>query len=1082
MTDAIAPVVRQVRFGLVLNGGVSLAIWMGGVTHELDAARSAHGGAVGDTSKLYHELLSTLLGQNIRIDVISGASAGGINGALLGAAIATGNRVPDLRGTWIELGDFATLLRRSTARDPPSLMQGNDILLKAVQQKLDKLEPQPGSREALYVYVAATSMRGRTNVYSDATGRTFTERDQRHTFSFELPETPGWPSAGAGRREGAPPWPAREAGPTRLDGDEATWKSRLADAMRASSSFPVAFEASGPFGPNRDWFVDAGIYDNQPFGPVLDRIGVLPAKDTPVKRVVAYVTPYVNELPAQPEPVNAELPTALDTASAAFNLPNALTQLQGLDRVTADHNAQEADEAQRAVITRLMAAAPDSWLAQPAAKLCDAYRETRWRASAELFRRWSTRGFVPGSGRAGQDPTIAVRDIIPADSREPRPQRVEVPWIPAADTWSANHLVWDWGLDPAERVATWALLLLREALTTQTPSTKLAEARACASELVWEVRALKQQLSENIAWPADEAFPPIKRALRAYHDLKSPAGTHGLTWLQGRFRTLDTLIVAAQASPRLPRVSELLEFEVVSHALRIDADAAPFPFRFIFMSAGTPNSLGHVAKTPDKLSGMKLGHFGGFLKRSWRANDWLWGRLDGVEHVLRATIDVDHLEKLWSDPARQPNLPRLLASFAFGSGADPPTPVAVLERVWMDRMRELGVEPAPGGPIEQFEAALRVVADATPPAPHSDAAILREAVGGDAGRLLEVCRAQFAARIQLHVLRDELPKLRLAAKEDLERGTSATTTGALWLRRFPNDEDAVIDDDELVELFCGMHIGEETVADELLSRPGLDVAAQTLAVTSSMLAGARSGLPGNLPLAAVRAGALALSFGVRLFTRHPAQGAAAIALLSALTIVAFELPDTLLGSVAPVLAILSLLLLSVVLVTVTGALTSARGTKQRTVTSAVMTVVLAAIALLAFGVRDGPVRGWLIEQARTWPTNIVAVLAAVAAGCALGAGVLTWRSSEGSLRWARGLVNALRVSVLVGALVAGAGIVYERFQSRCESRKPAVEGMECAVAEGRGIVFVCALLVTLSFAVWVVEHAPRRCRSLPPVD
>ena len=36
---------REVRLALVLNGGVSLAIWIGGVTKEIDELRSELGGA-----------------------------------------------------------------------------------------------------------------------------------------------------------------------------------------------------------------------------------------------------------------------------------------------------------------------------------------------------------------------------------------------------------------------------------------------------------------------------------------------------------------------------------------------------------------------------------------------------------------------------------------------------------------------------------------------------------------------------------------------------------------------------------------------------------------------------------------------------------------------------------------------------------------------------------------------------------------------------------------------------------------------------------------------------------------------------
>ena len=65
---------REVRLGLVCNGGVSLAIWMGGVTHEIDAARRTSPDLEGTTG-LYGTLMS-LLRQKVRVDVIAGASAG----------------------------------------------------------------------------------------------------------------------------------------------------------------------------------------------------------------------------------------------------------------------------------------------------------------------------------------------------------------------------------------------------------------------------------------------------------------------------------------------------------------------------------------------------------------------------------------------------------------------------------------------------------------------------------------------------------------------------------------------------------------------------------------------------------------------------------------------------------------------------------------------------------------------------------------------------------------------------------------------------------------------------------------------
>jgi patatin-related protein len=40
----------------------------------------------------------------------------------------------------------------------------------------------------------------------------------------------------------------------------------------------------------------------------------------------------------------------------------------------------------------------------------------------------------------------------------------------------------------------------------------------------------------------------------------------------------------------------------------------------------------------DKLKGDALGHFGAFFNRAWRENDYLWGRLDGAERLLKILL------------------------------------------------------------------------------------------------------------------------------------------------------------------------------------------------------------------------------------------------------------------------------------------------------------------------------------------------------------------------------------------------------------------------------------------------------------
>ena len=64
----------QLRIALVLNGGVSLAIRMGGVTHELDLLRRASHAAVGRMGRLvWGRWISTMAERDPRSGALSGA-------------------------------------------------------------------------------------------------------------------------------------------------------------------------------------------------------------------------------------------------------------------------------------------------------------------------------------------------------------------------------------------------------------------------------------------------------------------------------------------------------------------------------------------------------------------------------------------------------------------------------------------------------------------------------------------------------------------------------------------------------------------------------------------------------------------------------------------------------------------------------------------------------------------------------------------------------------------------------------------------------------------------------------------------
>src|SRR5579863_5554466 len=116
---------EELRLALVMNGGVSLAVWIGGVANEINRAVARDRRRA---DPVYTALLDLTAAQ-ARVDVISGTSAGGINGGLLGLAQAYGADLTPLRDVWIERGAFDQLLRNPYQRDPTSLLRGDEYFL-----------------------------------------------------------------------------------------------------------------------------------------------------------------------------------------------------------------------------------------------------------------------------------------------------------------------------------------------------------------------------------------------------------------------------------------------------------------------------------------------------------------------------------------------------------------------------------------------------------------------------------------------------------------------------------------------------------------------------------------------------------------------------------------------------------------------------------------------------------------------------------------------------------------------------------------------------------------------------------------
>ena len=112
---------KELRLALVCYGGISLAIYMHGITKEVwhlaRASRDYHDGAkpAGGSRAVYRRILEDIereTGTRLRAvaDIIAGASAGGINGIFLAQAVETGQSLDPLTDLWMELADVDRLL------------------------------------------------------------------------------------------------------------------------------------------------------------------------------------------------------------------------------------------------------------------------------------------------------------------------------------------------------------------------------------------------------------------------------------------------------------------------------------------------------------------------------------------------------------------------------------------------------------------------------------------------------------------------------------------------------------------------------------------------------------------------------------------------------------------------------------------------------------------------------------------------------------------------------------------------------------------------------------------------------------
>ena len=772
---AVDPKIEEVRVAMALNGGVSLAVWMGGCAVELDSARRAHLGpedlsyrAAGNRRvsprgtgerRVYHALCSSLRRRFV-LDILTGASAGGINGALLGAAMKADGRLhPDfIRTKWLTLGDFSKMLHDPRTRDPDSLMQGELFhrhLVETFRQLLGRGRRGPTGQAKLprrqkghpveipHLEITMTDLAGEEHEFTDEWGHDLIAREYRARFKFSRR---GHFTAGA-----------------------------LARAARTSASFPIAFEPSEVDGEARERAglssdtlgIDGGLLDNAPIKAALDLIPGRPAT-TQVQRHVC----YLNADPPMPEQVHAS-GGLKEVAAGVVGLPRKapfVDQLYAIERAT--QRWRQVRETQQ----RLLEMDLDA-LSAAAEALFPTYRERRLRLSLEEL--------LPGPAQVdfAQSYTNAV-GLTPA-------------WIPQ-EFGIPGPGDWTWGVRPAQRVLQLVIDLLRPLIAAVDPGpvrTHLLGARlAIYSELERLGRAHEGLVGDDPSSQSqaagerergqvvrrldaahgtaegirETAYSAVERAAEIFYGIcreQHPRfGFLPLVPLYGPNRRLSW---DRQFKLFLRRV---LAMEVLRRAFPSETDldsdqelkfAQLTPFAAAPIFTDRPLSEFGPSTPAEKLTGLKMGHFAGFYKQAWRANDFMWGRLDSSVRIVDLLTTELPMEVRFAAHQGGPGSPG--AEIAHELLADDESG----DQRWLilEALRERQDEQAEGRETLRAELAL----DALP----LERILARELNADLAGDNPVFTRAVCARAVQLEVVRDELPQLVETSYEDRRDGSSA---------------------------------------------------------------------------------------------------------------------------------------------------------------------------------------------------------------------------------------------------------------------------------------------------------------------
>lgn len=760
----------ELRLGLAMRGGVSLAVWIGGACVEIDELRRG-----GDEHDDFWRRLSEACGYDrVVVDVLAGASAGGLNGVLFAAAIRHGFQMKDLEGVWLGVAGVNQL--RRTEAPWLSLFDGDSAFLDVIRRELtERIDAAGGSRncddQIIDLQLTATLVEPLSEPMPSPSDERLRRSRSGARFHF--------------RHDGTGAAPHRD-----LEGDVAS-VSRLALAARSSSSYPFAFEAAvvrstrpnrfgqstdpgsgrlvdcrGIFSESRggasrsdepviDDFVvaDGGIVDNIPLGRALDAIADAPASG-PTTRVLVYLHPTG---PASPpgtstgdEPLDATGRSPADRRRSVVSVGRAVLAAR-LSEETIDGDIAQLERHNRDVRAAAMLRAATSTALDPRQPLISEDRWKTYRAQRAKFDAMQVRELLDDPlGVLGEDPFPDGDDdgwrrplaaigwgSSERDALDDELEKVLKARFPSSFQRPLAGAVFTQGVGGLARV----IDLLLEWVRANAASEQMNEAK----ESLYHVRSVVDLLdrTRRLGWVAiarraedvagqdwcRNALAEVDRLVfldRADARRLVTDGSTATKFAKVTNDALNALVedgeipavlpsaidVRAEVLGRLLEIVEpvldvgTLEDDSAGVVDRILSSGEPLPerlaalevlclgerianrsragqisFKRISAAASTPLAPRFAAlyaasraldgrpagdRPPDdhlrpevKLAGNELGSFSAFLDRTWRANDWLWGRLDAASDLIsllleRLDRDTD-LQPFWDLVEKEPS-------------------------------------------------------------------------------------------------------------------------------------------------------------------------------------------------------------------------------------------------------------------------------------------------------------------------------------------------------------------------------------------------------------------------------------------